>query len=82
VHLQSNSGGGITLIPAQNSVKQEEELRRVLFTNDHHQVRDYNFFFALSRFSFILNLDLYHYFFLRCSHHFFKPRVLVDEKSN
>jgi hypothetical protein len=37
VHLQSSSG--ITLIPSQNTVKQEdEELRRVLFTND--QVRD------------------------------------------
>lgn len=39
VHLQTN---GITLIPSQNTVKQEEELRRVLFANDH-QVRDYNF---------------------------------------
>lgn len=33
VHLQT----GLTVIPAQNSVK-DEELRRVLFTND--QVRD------------------------------------------
>lgn len=43
VHLQTPS---IALIPSQNTVKQDEELRRVLFTNDH-QVRDYNFFFYL-----------------------------------
>ena len=44
VHLQTPS---IALIPSQNTVKQDEELRRVLFTNDH-QVRDYNFFNILS----------------------------------
>lgn len=40
VHLQN----GITVIPAQNSVK-DEELRRVLFTND--QVRDSTLFLLI-----------------------------------
>jgi hypothetical protein len=55
VHLQSS--GITTLIPSQNTVKQEdEELRRVLFTNDH-QVRDYNFFYLIPA----SNIDLYHF---------------------
>jgi hypothetical protein len=33
--------GGITTLIQQNTVKQDEELRRVLFTND--QVRDFKF---------------------------------------
>jgi len=37
LHLQQQQNG-ITVIPAQNSTVKDEELRRVLFTND--QVRD------------------------------------------
>jgi hypothetical protein len=49
VHLQN----GITVIPAQNSAK-DEELRRVLFTND--QVRDSRLFTFLCFITFQIRL--------------------------